>query len=40
MIDFVGIPQFLSVALWVAMETMYFHIAQIRYSVFMDIFSH
>ena len=28
MIDFVGTPPFVGIALWVAMVTMHFHIAQ------------
>ena len=28
MIDFIGTPEYLRIALWVAMETMHFHIAQ------------
>ena len=28
MMDLVGIPSFLRIALWVAMATMHFHIAQ------------
>ena len=37
MSDFVGTTPFLKIALWVAMETMHFHIAGI--SIFLETFS-
>ena len=37
MTDFVGTPPFLRIALWVAMVTMHFHIAQTCF-IFRNIF--
>ena len=39
MIDFVGKPQVLRITLWVAMETMHFHIAK-TYLFHDNLFSH
>ena len=39
MIDFVGTPSFLRIPLWVAMETMHFHMAQTGLSFRNILFS-
>ena len=40
MIDFVGTPTFLRIALWVAMATMHFHIAHTGFLLVGTFFSH